>query len=660
MGSSFQEFSSRAGRWVGFPDSWRSLGPNPNTAERVYKRKIAVVIHSHYPELMPQLLESLRHIPVEYDLIVTRTHEAVDWSDYLTEPVAIERQVENRGRDIWPLIQLVNAGYLDQYDVVLKIHTKKSDWRDGHSLNGTGQEWRQSLLDNLLGSSLRVTQILSEFYRRPDLGLVTDQGSILDASYWGHNFDDTEQLLRRLELLTPTELQFAAGSMYWTRGFLIQGLRAFRFTRDDFPDESGQLDGTTAHAIERMIGILTAEAGCVIDHVSKDTVINFGEVPQWYKPDTVPTPRARVVASYLPQYHATPYNDEWWGRGFTEWASVTAAGPAYRGQQSLLPTELGFYNLTDSTALVAQAELALEHGLEGLGVYIYQFGDRPLLREPVYQMLAINQDADDGKDWIQPFYFPFFAVWANERWRRTWDGWDTSGSDPEMLIDMDYENHPPEKFIEVMMDIISSPGYMRVDGKPILAVYRINHFPNAASVVAYWRKYAKEHGEELFVLAVGVDAGFSGVQHGERISDLGIDGILELPPHHAAWDLVDSSRPLGMAYPLLRGSEARLVSYATAVNEACTVEYPDHVFPGVMCGFDNTPRRQTNPDIYLGANPYSFRRWLAHAVNSVQNRPESKRIVFVNGFNEWAERAVLEPSNRWGRAMLQAVRDVIY
>jgi lipopolysaccharide biosynthesis protein len=75
--------------------------------------------------------------------------------------------------------------------------------------------------------------------------------------------------------------------------------------------------------------------------------------------------------------------------------------------------------------------------------------------------------------------------------------------------------------------------------------------------------------------------------------------------------------------------------------------------------FDNTPRRQWAPDIWYGSNPYTFRRWLATAVRAVLARPPEDRLVFINAWNEWAEGAVLEPNDRFGRSFLLAVRDVV-
>jgi hypothetical protein len=78
-----------------------------------------------------------------------------------------------------------------------------------------------------------------------------------------------------------------------------------------------------------------------------------------------------------------------------------------------------------------------------------------------------------------------------------------------------------------------------------------------------------------------------------------------------------------------------------------------------MVTFDNTPRRQWDADIWCGANPYTFRRWLATAVRAVMHRDPDHRVVFVNAWNEWAEGAVLEPTDRHGKSYLQAVRDVV-
>jgi lipopolysaccharide biosynthesis protein len=189
----------------------------------------------------------------------------------------------------------------------------------------------------------------------------------------------------------------------------------------------------------------------------------------------------------------------------------------------------------------------------------------------------------------------------------------------------------------------------------VIAVYRPGQIAGFPTVVDEWRRRAAAQGIPLFVLSVDVGAGFDGLA--EPLSDLGVDGTMGFPPHnhhHAPASLrgVRPRRPFtGNLYDygaMVRVSEERL--YATDDR---------HAFPTVMVNFDNTARRQQDANVWVGANPYTFRRWLNTAVEAVQERPEDERIVFVNAWNEWAEGAILEPTNRFGRTYLQAVRDVV-
>ena len=79
-----------------------------------------------------------------------------------------------------------------------------------------------------------------------------------------------------------------------------------------------------------------------------------------------------------------------------------------------------------------------------------------------------------------------------------------------------------------------------------------------------------------------------------------------------------------------------------------------------MVNFDNTARRQWQPDLWYGSNPFTFRRWLNSAVSAIADRDRDHRLVFINAWNEWAEGTVLEPSQRFGRTYLLAVRDVLF
>lgn len=224
--------------------------------------RIAVVIHGHFPEVLPGLLVALDTIPEPFDLLVTTTAPGVDVMVPEAQSIRVFR-VENRGRDILPLIRLVNAGLLDGYELVCKVHTKKSTWRAaGGRFAGDGGEWRNILVGGILGSRSLVRSILDTFDSRPRLMMVTAPGQVLGPSYWGANLPLVHALGRRGGVrVKPAALQFAAGSMYWVRGEVLRRLGDLGLRSAHFDAERGQDDGTTAHAVERYLGYLVRDMG---------------------------------------------------------------------------------------------------------------------------------------------------------------------------------------------------------------------------------------------------------------------------------------------------------------------------------------------------------------------------------------------------------------
>jgi lipopolysaccharide biosynthesis protein len=618
-----------------YPDGWRTR-PGVTVENPAL---VAVALHVYYADLLPELLEQLEHIPVEFDLIVTNSS-----GTELSIPSTVGRMrnsrvldIENRGRDIWPTVAAVNSGVLDPYLLILKVHTKQSAWRSGHAqLAGDGDTWRASFIKELLGSRENVVQILNAFRHDSSLGVVTADGSVLGPEFWGDNEATTHQLARRLEMTVDDRtLVFAAGSMYWCRGLVLQGLRSLNMSQPDFEEEAGQQNATTAHAVERLIGLATAEAG--LRTVERSAAPSGSDDHAWeFFHGGRLTPRARFVPFYLPQFHPFPENDAWWGRGFTEWTNVTTAKPVYHGHdQPKLPTDLGFYDLRLDETRTAQAELASFAGVEGFMYYYYWFSGRRLMSRPIEALK--NSDLD----------FPFCIMWANENWTRRWDG-----EEDDVLLGQDYDAHPASQFMEDILEFLHDPRYLTIDGRKVVAVYKPAQMADFAEVAKEWRQIARKAGlGEIFLMNVDVGESIGGLHSPE---EAGLDGALGFPPHNSSWSWVNGAdigvrggfTGMGMSYPVM----------ADAGVEAAWRRLARNYYPGAMVTFDNTPRRPMSSHFWYGSNPYVFHRWLHGLVTGVSDRDREHRVIFLNAWNEWAEGAVLEPSNRHGRGYLNALR----
>ncbi len=342
--------------------------------------------------------------------------------------------------------------------------------------------------------------------------------------------------------------------------------------------------------------------------------------------------RARVLAYYLPQFHAVPRNDEWWGEGFTEWTNVQRGLPRFAGHyQPRIPRDLGHYRLDGTETLRRQAEMARAAGIEGFVFYFYWFNRERLLDGPLEALLA-----DRSVD------LPFCLMWANENWTRRWDG-----SDEDVLIAQDYRPEDEPALVDCFARHFADDRYIRVGGRPLLMIYRIGVIPDAAETIARWRGLFRDRtGEDpLFVM-------------GQSFGDddpraHGLDGAVEFPPHKLVGGLATINTALNMLDTDFTG---QVYDYDEVVRAALAAPPPP--FPLIRTAapsWDNDARRQGSGLVLHGATPAKYETWLEGLVRQAGAHPfHGEAIVCVNAWNEWAEGATLEPDLHFGSAYLNA------
>jgi O-antigen biosynthesis protein len=237
----------------------------PFTCDLVFEpfERVAAIVHAFYVELMPQILSYLVNVPCPVDIYVTTDNSekckqleelARTWRKGTFEIII----TPNRGRDIAPFLAVLPR-ICHNYDILIHLHTKKSP-HGGDPL----EHWREYLLQNLLGSEKIVSSILGVL-RLTRTGLVFPQHlfALRGILNWGYDFEAGSTLMRRIGVKIDKDmiLEFPSGSMFWAKTAALKGLVELDLEPKDFEPEAGQVDGTLAHAIERILLMIVEQSG---------------------------------------------------------------------------------------------------------------------------------------------------------------------------------------------------------------------------------------------------------------------------------------------------------------------------------------------------------------------------------------------------------------
>lgn len=348
----------------------------------------------------------------------------------------------------------------------------------------------------------------------------------------------------------------------------------------------------------------------------------------------------RLIAFYLPQFHPIPENDEWWGKGFTEWTNTAKARPLFRGHyQPRVPSELGFYDLRLPEVRIAQAQMAEEYGIQAFCYYHYWFAGKTLLERPFAEVLQRGEPD-----------FPFCLCWANQTWTGIWHG-----ASERVLIEQTYPGDDDHrKHFEMLLAAFSDKRYLTVNGKPLFLVYWPAEMPKVEKTTDLWRSLAEQGGLRGLYL-VGVS------WHGWIPEDHGFDGSLTIHmPRLRSW--VSKRHPLKWAkwkYETLTRKPTVFLYKEVLGQLLGNGNRRETEFPCVIPNWDNTPRSGTNGLVLHGSTPELFRLHLRRAMEIIRPNPPEEKIVFIKSWNEWAEGNHLEPDLRFGRAYLQVIADEI-
>ena len=342
----------------------------------------------------------------------------------------------------------------------------------------------------------------------------------------------------------------------------------------------------------------------------------------------------RIFSFYLPQYHEIPENNEWWGKGFTEWTNVRKAKPLFKGHvQPVHPLNNNYYDLMDKSIVEWQTRLMKAYGLTGMIYYHYYFCGKKLLEKPAENLLK-------WKEIDQPFFF----CWANRSWKKTWNG--TS----ELLIEQKYGNEPDwEEHFQYLLPFFQDERYEKKNNKPVFMLFGCD-FSEKQKYVEYLDQKCKD---------VGV-SGIHIINVAFRIEDLNkIDSDVE-----ETWHLREPNTSISLYYDKLKSIPFSIY------NRTMKILSKKHIFkyngdkllkertyyrtdipyiPGLFFGWDNTPRHGSRGDYVSAPKKETVWKYLDSMKDS--------EYLFINAWNEWCEGMILEPTEENGYKYLEWIKE---
>ncbi len=355
--------------------------------------------------------------------------------------------------------------------------------------------------------------------------------------------------------------------------------------------------------------------------------------------------KIKIIAFHLPQYHQIPENDEWWGKGFTEWTNVKKATPLFEGHiQPKKPLNNFYYDLTQYDTRVWQANIAQKYGIYGFCYYHYWFNGKLLLEKPLEYLREEKE-----------IKMPFCLCWANEPWTRSWDG-----SETQILINQEYGNETDWlKHFYYLEPFFKDPRYIRIDNKPVIVVYRSSSIKCYENMIQCWREEGRKCGiGELYI----IDENNSFQNNYENNCS---DATLDLEPLYT----IQYGRNIHDKVMQRLRSQMKAIRYKNNIhyydydeiwgnilNRSKKIYKKKH-YLGAFVNWDNTPRKGKKGVVIENSSPIKFHCYMCQQMECA--REIGSEYIFLNAWNEWAEGAYLEPDENNAYRYLEAITDLM-
>ena len=371
----------------------------------------------------------------------------------------------------------------------------------------------------------------------------------------------------------------------------------------------------------------------------------------------------KIIPLYLPQFHTIPENDEWWGKGFTEWVNVRDAKPLFEGHnQPRVPLNNNYYDLSDIETLKWQCRIAKEYGIYGFCMYHYWFNGHLLLEKPM-EMLLAHPEID----------IKYCVSWANHDWT---DAWKASNRQPKVLIAHNFDDEKDwVDHFNYLLPFFKDPRYMTENNKPLMVIYIPNIIRKLKKMLDVWSQMARDNGfdgltfiyqsaassfdnswdHSLFDYGVEMNPGYVGLANRQKNSSF-FPKLMKYS--HEIKRFLHIRRSLLPQKKLTEVSKADYDYTWQRILELRPISNAPKMIPCAFTDWDNTPRHKERGYLFQGVSPDKFKSYFKQLIDNTKNFYDTD-MIFVFAWNEWAEGGYLEPDEKNGFAFLEAIKECL-
>lgn len=352
----------------------------------------------------------------------------------------------------------------------------------------------------------------------------------------------------------------------------------------------------------------------------------------------LPPNKLLSLAYYLPQFHEIAENNQWWGQGFTEWLHLNQAKQFFKWQAIRKPiAPMGEYNLLNPAVIESQASIAKQHGVDGFLVFDYWFGaGKTLLEKPMQMVLDQQLNVD------------YCLCWANHTWYNKREN--------ILLIKQQYLGADDyTAYFERLLAHFKSPHYLKIDNKPIFAIFNPKEITDLPVFIDAFQSLAKKHGfAGLYLIADNTDSSSAHAHFFEAYTRT--NGLFKPRNRDNLKSYVKEKLTRNFGFKNL-GPFIYSYHHLVVKNHIDTTD--KKYIPSVFTGWDTTPRHQRRGTILTGFNVATFKEHLNKVANTLTTQQAQQPIVIIKSWNEWAEGNLLEPDSVFGYTLLEAYRDFV-